>query len=71
MYKVVPGIAFITMVGNSFLALYTLLLFIHAWYKTQSFGVAIRSVVAAYTQLLAYGSGFLFAYLERSGKGGR
>lgn len=71
LYKVVPVMAFITNLGNGILGVYTVLLAVHAWRTTKSLGVALRSVLAAYTQLLAYGSGFLIAYLERSGKGVR
>lgn len=48
--------------GNAFLGLYTFLLFLHALFVCKNLGVAILAVIAAYTQLIAYGSGFLSQY---------
>jgi len=49
----------ITPLCNFLLALYTLLLFFHGWYKTKAVKVAFLSVVAAFIQLIAYGIGFM------------
>ena len=53
------------LLGNLFLLLYTGLLFLHALISTKSLKVAILSVVAAFTQLIAYGSGFLSQYAHK------
>ena len=53
------------LIGNSFLAIYTILLFLHALVSTKSLKVAFLSVIAAYTQLIAYGSGFLSQYAHK------
>ncbi|MGX1641187.1 glycosyltransferase [Sphingobacterium sp.] len=53
------------LIGNSFLAIYTILLFLHALVSTKSLKVAFLSVIAAYTQLIAYGSGFLSQYAQK------
>lgn len=53
------------LLGNLFLLLYTGLLFLHALVSTKSLKVAILSVVAAFTQLIAYGSGFLSQYAHK------
>ncbi|MBV2227949.1 MAG: glycosyltransferase [Sphingobacterium mizutaii] len=53
------------LIGNSFIAIYTILLFLHALVSTKSLKVAFLSVIAAYTQLIAYGSGFLSQYAQK------
>jgi cellulose synthase/poly-beta-1,6-N-acetylglucosamine synthase-like glycosyltransferase len=53
------------LIGNTFLAFYTILLFLHALVTTKSLKVGLLSVVAAFTQLIAYGSGFLSQYAHR------
>jgi len=53
------------LIGNVLLALYTLLLFLHAFIKTKNLWVAVLSFGAAYTQLIAYGSGFMSQYASR------
>ena len=45
--------------ANFFLSCYILLLFFHSWSKTRSLKVALLSVAAAFTQLVAYGFGFI------------
>ena len=50
---------------DSFLALWILLIFFHAWWKNQSVKVAFLSVVAAFTQLIAYGLGFMQDFWKR------
>ena len=52
-------------IGNVFLLVYTLLLFLHALLTTRSVSVALNSVIAAFTQLFAYGTGFLTNYIDR------
>lgn len=51
--------------GNAFLVLYTIFLFGHSFIVTKDLKVAISSVIAAYTQLLAYGTGFMRNYIDR------
>ena len=53
------------LLGNTFLILYTVLLFLHALVTTKNLKVALLSVVAAFTQLIAYGSGFLSHYAHK------
>ncbi|MGJ1385433.1 glycosyltransferase [Sphingobacterium spiritivorum] len=57
-------ILFLTSIGNWGLGLYTLLLFFHALYTSRSLQVAFLSVIAAFTQLIAYGSGFIESYIR-------
>ncbi|WP_437917803.1 glycosyltransferase [Sphingobacterium sp. LRF_L2] len=56
---------FFATVGNFLLLIYTFLLFLHAWTTTKSFYVGLLSVVAAYTQLIAYGTGFIQSYVQK------
>ena len=49
-------------IGNSVLGLYTILLFLHALITNKNLKVALLSVIAAFTQLLSYGTGFLSQY---------
>ncbi|MGV6943526.1 glycosyltransferase [Sphingobacterium kyonggiense] len=59
------GIYFLSLLGtlgNLLLLLYTFMLFIHALFTCKSLKVAFLAVIAAYTQLIAYGSGFLSEY---------
>lgn len=60
-----PLLSVVCMLGNSFIILYTFLLFMHAWVVTKSIQVAGLAVLSAYTQLIAYGTGFINNYLER------
>ncbi|MFD1165993.1 glycosyltransferase [Sphingobacterium daejeonense] len=53
------------LIGNTFLAFYTILLSLHALVTTKSLKVGLLSVVAAFTQLIAYGSGFLSQYAHK------
>lgn len=55
----------LAMVGNILLFVYTLLLFLHACFSTKSVWIGLLSVLAAYTQLIAYGTGFLGSYVEK------
>lgn len=51
--------------GNIFLLAYTVLLFLHALVVTKHILVAVYGVVAAFTQLFAYGTGFMKNYVDR------
>ncbi|GHE30615.1 glycosyltransferase [Sphingobacterium griseoflavum] len=53
----------LTITGNMLLLSYSLLLFAHACMQTKSMVVGFLSVIAAYTQLIAYGTGFLESYV--------
>jgi glycosyltransferase involved in cell wall biosynthesis len=50
---------------NLFLALFVLLIFFHAWWKNQSVKVAFLSIIASFTQLTAYGLGFMQDFWKR------
>lgn len=51
--------------GNIFILIYTVLLFVHSLISTKSLKVALNAVVASYIQLIAYGSGFIRNYIDR------
>jgi len=55
----------LALVGNVSLGAYTLLVFTHALVKTRQLKVALLSVVASYTQLCAYGLGFIQDFVKR------
>ncbi len=55
----------IAVLGNVVLALFTLLIFFHSWYKNKSLKVAFLSVGAAFIQLVAYGLGFMQDFWKR------
>lgn len=55
---------YLVYIGNSFLFLYTFGLLIHSLISTKSLKVGFLSVVTAYTQLLAYGIGFIRNYVD-------
>jgi glycosyltransferase involved in cell wall biosynthesis len=50
---------------NYFLALLVLLIFFHAWWKNRSLKVAFLSIIASFTQLIAYGLGFMQDFWKR------
>ncbi|MGZ3822469.1 MAG: glycosyltransferase [Mucilaginibacter sp.] len=50
---------------NFMLVLIILLIFFHAWWKNRSAKVAFLSVIAAFTQLIAYGLGFMQDFWKR------
>lgn len=50
---------------NFLLAIYVLLLFLHAWITTHSIKVAFLGVIASFTQLTAYGLGFIQDFWKR------
>ncbi|HZX59296.1 MAG TPA: glycosyltransferase [Mucilaginibacter sp.] len=47
------------------LSVFILLIFFHAWLKNKSLKVAFLSVIAAFTQLIAYGLGFMQDFWKR------
>ncbi|HUH18836.1 glycosyltransferase [Albibacterium sp.] len=51
--------------GNLLLAIYILLLFVHAWTKTNSLKIALLSVFTSLIQLTAYGLGFMQDFWKR------
>jgi GT2 family glycosyltransferase len=55
----------IAKVCNIALAIYVLLIFFHAWYKNKSVKVAFLGIIAAFTQLTAYGLGFMQDFWKR------
>jgi glycosyltransferase involved in cell wall biosynthesis len=55
----------IAAICNYFLALWVLLIFFHAWWKNKSIKVAFLSIVASFTQLIAYGLGFMQDFWKR------
>jgi glycosyltransferase involved in cell wall biosynthesis len=50
---------------NYFLALWVLLIFFHAWWENKSVKVAFLSIIASFTQLIAYGLGFMQDFWKR------
>lgn len=59
------AIRYLMQLGNIFICTYTIVLFIHAILSTKSIVVAFYGVIAAFTQLLAYGTGFMKNYIDR------
>ncbi|MDR6943948.1 glycosyltransferase [Mucilaginibacter pocheonensis] len=55
----------IAWLGNSVIAAVILLIFFHAWWKNQSVKIAFLSIIAAFTQLIAYGLGFMQDFWKR------
>jgi glycosyltransferase involved in cell wall biosynthesis len=55
----------IAVICNYFLALLVLLIFFHAWWKNKSIKVAFLSIIASFTQLIAYGLGFMQDFWKR------
>jgi len=50
---------------NIMLAVYILLIFFHSWWQNKSAKIAFLSIIAAFTQLTAYGLGFMQDYWKR------
>lgn len=50
---------------NLLLVVYVLLIFFHAWLKNKSVKIAFLSIIAALTQLIAYGMGFMQDFWKR------
>jgi glycosyltransferase involved in cell wall biosynthesis len=55
----------IAILCNYFLLLLVLLIFFHAWWKNKSIKVAFLSIIASFTQLIAYGLGFMQDFWKR------
>jgi len=55
----------IAILANIILAVYILLIFFHAWWKNKSVKIAFLSIIAAFTQLIAYGLGFMQDFWKR------
>lgn len=55
----------IAILANITLAVYILLIFFHAWWKNKSVKIAFLSIIAAFTQLIAYGLGFMQDFWKR------
>jgi len=55
----------IAMLCNFAYALFVLLIFFHSWWRNKSVKVAFLSVIAAFTQLIAYGFGFMQDFWKR------
>ena len=55
----------IAVICNYFLAILVLLIFFHAWWKNKSVKVAFLSIIASFTQLIAYGLGFMQDFWKR------
>ncbi|WP_419698831.1 glycosyltransferase [Mucilaginibacter sp. NFX135] len=55
----------IAILANIILAVYILLIFFHAWWKNKSVKIAFLSIIAAFTQLIAYGFGFMQDFWKR------
>lgn len=56
---------YLSLIGNICIALFSVFLFIHSWKETKSTKVALLSIATAFTQLWAYGSGFMRNYIDR------
>jgi glycosyltransferase involved in cell wall biosynthesis len=50
---------------NYLLLVYILLIFFHAWWRNKSAKIAFLSIIAAFTQLTAYGLGFMQDFWKR------
>ena len=50
---------------DGLLSVFILLIFFHAWWKNKSVKVAFLSIIAAFTQLTAYGLGFMQDFWKR------
>ena len=55
----------IAVLCNFAYALFTLLIFFHSWWRNKSVKVAFLSIIAAFTQLIAYGFGFMQDFCKR------
>ena len=55
----------LVMLCNILLAVYILLIFFHAWFKTKSAKIAFLSIIASLTLLIAYGLGFMQDFCKR------
>jgi glycosyltransferase involved in cell wall biosynthesis len=55
----------IAVLCNYLLLIYVLLIFFHSWWKNKSAKIAFLSIIAALTQLTAYGLGFMQDFWKR------
>jgi glycosyltransferase involved in cell wall biosynthesis len=55
----------IAKLGNFIVLFIILLIFFHAWWKNKSAKIAFLSIIAAFTQLTAYGIGFMQDFWKR------
>ncbi|SEM68753.1 Glycosyltransferase, catalytic subunit of cellulose synthase and poly-beta-1,6-N-acetylglucosamine synthase [Mucilaginibacter gossypiicola] len=55
----------LALAGNFILLIFNLLIFFHAWWKNKSAKIAFLSIIAAFTQLIAYGLGFIQDFWKR------
>jgi len=55
----------IALICNYFLALWVLLIFFHSLWRNKSLKVAFLSIIASFTQLIAYGLGFMQDFWKR------
>jgi glycosyltransferase involved in cell wall biosynthesis len=55
----------IAVLANVVLVIFILLIFFHAWWKNKSAKIAFLSIIAAFTQLTAYGIGFMQDFWKR------
>jgi glycosyltransferase involved in cell wall biosynthesis len=55
----------IAIVCNILLAIYILLIFFYAWWKNKSAKIALLSIIASFTLLIAYGLGFMQDFCKR------
>lgn len=55
----------IALLCNAVLVFIILLIFFHAWWKNKSLKIAFLSIIAAFTQLTAYGLGFIQDFWKR------
>jgi glycosyltransferase involved in cell wall biosynthesis len=58
----IPPVAFLC---DIMVAIFILLIFFHSWWKNKSAKIAFLSVAAAFTQLIAYGLGFMQDFWKR------
>ena len=56
---------YLALIGNTLILLFCTVLFVHSLISTKSIRVAMLSVLASFTQLIAYGSGFIQNYIDR------
>ena len=55
----------IAWLANGVIAAIILLIFFHAWWKNRSAKIAFLSIIASFTQLIAYGLGFMQDFWKR------
>jgi len=67
LFTIIANIAHwrIALLCNIILTVYILLIFFHSWMKNKSAKIAFLSIIAAFTQLIAYGLGFMQDFWKR------